>query len=94
MSWIDEWKIEINNAGKPGLDWVSGYYRQDGTYVAGHWRTEANETIADNLSTDVDKDGIAGFFDADADGDGILESVDLDNDGMADAVESLLDWLG
>ena len=83
MDWLSEWRDELNNAGKPGLEWIGGYTKQDGTYVAGHWRTEANETIADNLSTDIDNDGIAGFFDADANGDGV-----------ADAVESLLDWLG
>ena len=77
---------------KPGLDWIQGFTRADGTYVEGHWRTEANETIADNLNTDVDGDGIPGWLDADADGDGILESVDLDGDGIADAILDLFSF--
>ena len=70
------------------------FIKGDGTFVDGHFRTEANETIADNLGTDVDEDGIAGFFDADMDGDGIAESIDLDGDGITDAFEGLADFLG
>jgi len=47
-----------------------------------------------NLGTDVDRDGIAGFFDADMDGDGIAESIDLDGDGIVDGFEGLADLLG
>ena len=83
---------EIFYEGKPSLDWIQGFTRADGTFVEGHWRTEANETITDNLNTDVDKDGIPGWFDADADGDDILESVDLDGDGIADAILNLFSF--
>jgi len=31
--------------------WVKGYYKSDGTYVAGHYRTETNKTNHDNYST-------------------------------------------
>lgn len=31
--------------------WVNGYTRRDGTYVAGHWRSSPNSTKADNWST-------------------------------------------
>ena len=31
-------------------DWVRGYYRSSGTYVAPHYRTPANSTPYDNLS--------------------------------------------
>jgi len=30
---------------------VNGYYRSNGTYVAPHYRTEANNTRSDNYST-------------------------------------------
>ena len=30
--------------------WVNGYSRNDGTYVSGHYRTEANGNPYDNLS--------------------------------------------
>lgn len=53
---------------KPDLQYIDGYTRSDGTYVNGHWRTEANHTIADNLGTDVDGDGIPGYFDATPEG--------------------------
>lgn len=29
--------------------WVDGYYRSDGTYVEGHYRTAPNNTTEDNL---------------------------------------------
>jgi len=32
-------------------DWVNGYYRSNGTYVTGHWRSSANDTPCDNWST-------------------------------------------
>ena len=28
--------------------WVDGYYRSNGTYVQGHYRTEKNHTVNDN----------------------------------------------
>jgi len=31
-------------------EWVSGYYRKDGTYVAGYWRTAKNSIEEDNLN--------------------------------------------
>ncbi|WP_428224850.1 hypothetical protein [Flavobacterium sp.] len=31
--------------------WVDGYYRSNGTYVKGHYRTEKNHTINDNWTT-------------------------------------------
>ena len=94
MGWSTDWAESIEDSGKPKLEWIEPYTKADGTEVKGHYRTEANETIADNLGTDVDKDGIAGFFDADANGDGIDEVLDLDNDGIADGLEGLMDLIG
>ena len=31
--------------------WVSGYYRSNGTYVSGHYRSAPNETRCDNWTT-------------------------------------------
>ena len=31
--------------------WVEGYYRSNGTYVKGHWRSSPNDTKSDNWST-------------------------------------------
>lgn len=31
--------------------WVGGHYRNDGSYVQGHYRTHQNNTISDNYST-------------------------------------------
>ena len=31
--------------------WVNGYYRSNGTYVEGHYRTAPNRTINDNYTT-------------------------------------------
>ncbi len=80
--------------GKPDLQWVEDYVRDDGTVVDGYYRTEANETIADNLDADVDGDGIFGYFDSDADGDEILEVTDVDGDGIADTFQDFLTSIG
>ena len=83
-NWIDE----ALYGGKPPVGWVDSYVRGDGDFVDGHFRTEPNESIADNLGVDVDGDGVPGFFDADAEGDGIAEVLDLDEDGMVDLVDT------
>ena len=31
-------------------EWVNGYQRNSGTYVSGHYRTPANNTMTDNLN--------------------------------------------
>lgn len=31
-------------------EWVSGYYRSDGTYVSGYNRSSPNSTVTDNYS--------------------------------------------
>jgi len=31
-------------------EYVSGYYRRDGTYVNGHYRSDSNNTVTDNYS--------------------------------------------
>lgn len=36
----------------PNHEWVDGYYRNDGTYVKGHYKTAKNDTNADNFSTE------------------------------------------
>ncbi len=92
MAWSTNWAENNSSNAKPELEWINSYVKADGTVVQGHWRTEANETTADNLGTDIDNDGIPGFFDADADGDGINEALDLNGDGIADGLEGLLDF--
>jgi len=69
--------------------WVEGYYRKDGTYVSGYWRSDPNDTKSDNLgpsqsdsdhlfpsSRDYDKDGISNQFDNDDDNDGKFDDYD------------------
>jgi hypothetical protein len=31
--------------------WVNGYYKSDGTYIEGHYKTNPNQTVNDNYST-------------------------------------------
>ena len=90
MNWIDEVVYE----GKPKARWIDSYVRGDGAVVEGHFRTEANETTADNLGTDVDNDGVLGFFDADADGDGVVDVPDVNADGIADSLSLDIDGDG
>lgn len=94
MSIFDSFFREAAGSAKPSLKWIDGYFRTNGGEVQAHWRTEGNSTIDDNLGTDVDGDGIPGFFDADENGDGLFESVDLDGDGIADMFQSLEDMVG
>ena len=91
MGLLDSFFNQPEGLRKPGIKWIERYLRDDGVVVEGHWRTEENKTINDNLSTDVDKDGITGFFDADENGDGIFEAHDLNGDGIADIFQSLDD---
>ena len=39
------------NNSAPGQSWVGGYYRKNGTYVKGHYKTKRNQTQYDNWST-------------------------------------------
>lgn len=81
---MGDWINEVHYSGKPSISWINPYVKADGDFVRGHFRTKPNETYADNLSSDVDKDGINGFWDSDADGDGVFESIDINNDGISD----------
>lgn len=40
--------------------WVEGYYRADGTYVSGHWRSDRNDTKNDNWTTKGNKNPYTG----------------------------------
>ena len=40
-----------NNASSPSRIWVEGYYKENGTYVSGYWRTSPNGTTNDNYSS-------------------------------------------
>ena len=81
---MGDWINEVHYSGKPSISWINPYVKADGDFVRGYFRTSPNETYADNLSSDVDKDGINGFWDSDADGDGVFESIDINNDGISD----------
>ena len=95
MSYLDRFLgdsrslLDAELAGKPGLTWVDKYVRANGGEVDAHFKTHPNSTTADNLTSDIDDDGIPGYVDADVDGDGLHEAIDLDNDGIADAIADL-----
>lgn len=44
----------------PNIVWVKGYYRSNGTYVEGHYRTAPNHTNVDNFSTKGNKNPYTG----------------------------------
>lgn len=69
--------------------WVNGYYRKDGTYVRGHYRSspdnykwnnygpsKSDSELTNPYSRDNDKDGTPNYIDRDDDNDGILDDFD------------------
>ena len=40
--------------------WVNGYYKRDGTYVPGHFRSSSNQTNWDNYSTQGNRNPFTG----------------------------------
>lgn len=70
--------------------WISGYYRDDGTYVRGHERSEANDTKADNFGPSQSDSELSNPYQRDYDNDGIsnMNDWDDDNDGWGDDSDS------
>ena len=88
VAYMHNWIDEALNERKPRVSWIDLYIRGDDKFVDGHFRTDANQTLSDNLGDDVDGVGITSFFDVDADGDGIAGAIDLDDDVIVDIVET------
>lgn len=67
-------------------EWVSGYYRRDGTYVQGYQRSERNNTKEDNYGPSTNSYDRANPYLRDSDKDGIPNYLDRDdnNDGKSD----------
>ncbi len=70
-------------------EWVNGYFRKDGTYVPGYWRSSPNQNRWDNYGPssnsydtynpyqrDYDNDGIPNYIDMDDDNDGVMDDFD------------------
>ena len=64
--------------------YVHGYYRNDGTYVAPHYRSDPDGLKWNNYGPKDDES--TGLYDRDNDGDGIANQNDNDddNDGISD----------
>ncbi len=62
--------------------WVDGYYRKDGTYVEGHYKTSPDNIVSNNLFSDgVD-------YDNDGYGDGKVNPYyDLDDNNVYDGFD-------
>jgi len=74
--------------------WVNGYYRNDGTYVRGHYRSNPDRFKWNNYgpskndpelinpySRDYDRDGIPNYLDMDDDNDGRWDDYDSNQYG-------------
>lgn len=73
--------------------WVSGYYRSDGTYVSGYWRSAPNQYRWDNYGKDSGRNSYSTYsnpYTRDYDGDGIYNQYDMDddNDGKLDQYDN------
>jgi hypothetical protein len=71
--------------------WVDGYYRKDGTYVQGHYRTTPDSHQYNNYGRKSQRDSSGPHtpYLRDQDNDGIYNQYDLDddNDGILDDYE-------
>lgn len=80
----------LSTASAAFAGWVKGYFRSDGTYVRGHYRSKPDKFKWNNYGPsrgnlelfnpfirDYDRDGIPNYLDIDDDNDGIWD--DLDN---------------
>jgi len=69
--------------------WVNGYYRSDGTYVRGHYRSSPDnykwnnygpsknsQELSNPYIRDNDKDGVSNYLDRDDDNDNRLDDHD------------------
>ncbi len=70
-------------------EYVRGYYRKDGTYVAPHVRSSPNQYKWDNYGSSSKRSNRYSYdspYTRDSDGDGIYNQYDLDdnNNGIPD----------
>ena len=69
--------------------WVKGYYRSNGTYVSGHYRSapdnskwnnygpsKSSQELSNPYTRDNDKDGVPNYLDRDDDNDGVSDDND------------------
>lgn len=74
--------------------WVNGYFRRDGTYVQGHWRSAPNQYRWDNYGRNSGSNSYYSPYNnpytRDYDGDGIYNQYDMDddNDGKLDQYDN------
>ena len=84
-----------------GDAWVNGYYRSDGTYVQGHYRSAPDGQKWNNYgpkskkekkgnyfspyTRDNDRDGTSNYLDMDDDNDGILDNYDSNQYGSGNS---------
>lgn len=81
--------------------WVNGYYRKDGTYVRGHYRSSPDEykwnnygpsrnsyELTNPYSRDSDNDGSPNYLDMDDDNDGVFDDYDNNQYGKEDRSSS------
>lgn len=75
-----------------GQVWVNGYYRKDGTYVQGHYRTTPDSDQSNNYGrpSAQDRRDNTSPYPRDQDGDGISNQYDYDddNDGISDQYDN------
>jgi hypothetical protein len=66
--------------------WVNGYYRSDGTYVRGHYRSSPDEYKSNNYGPSKNESDRLNPYGRDYDNDGIpnYQDYDDDNDGSHD----------
>lgn len=60
--------------------WIKGYYKSDGTYVSGHYRSSPDKFKWNNYGPSQSSSELINYYERDYDSDGQPNTFDLDDD--------------
>ncbi len=87
---MSNWLNEILDSKAAGIHWVNSYIREDGEFVEGHFRSNPNDLLSDNLSDEAGGNGMLTEFYSDLGNNTVDEHADF---GLATILEELSNLL-